>query len=523
MSLENLHFMSWNSNGTTTKIKKVKREIEKQECHVVFLQETRSGGALETLEEWKPFYTPHKSQHKGVAILIRKDIFDDSCCTIERDVDGCFIVVKCTLKEQLFTLVSVYNTKADPRPLMKLRNVVEKYAEGILLIGGDFNIALNPYLDRNSKTINKNHLHFKPIMETFMTTFHLVDVWRRFHPTDRQFTYQQKTVMSRLDYCFVTEESMKYITSCEISTETCCSDHQPVLFQIGMSKEKSMEQEFGQVIAEEENKIHIFNKITSVTDKWLSQKHKYCPELDLTINPCKPLMISVREVESAIQSLAVNQKHIERPDGIPVSFYLNNSYALIPYLCAYYNNILEQSMIIPESFNKALKSETHYRFNVDYLILTTIMARWLSDHMESHSEDYKDDGNNNAVLFTFKEQSVKLRWTFLRTFMAKEMDIDKTNPPLSDKLKIDILNRVLTNSPRGKYKLLCWGCPLTPVLMTLCLKCVAKEMTDSVRDQTSKIFISRENVVARFSVDFDRGLLRDLDQKYDLVKCKLLE
>ncbi len=526
MSLENLHFMSWNSNGTTTKIKDVEREIKKQECHVVFLQETRSGVALETLEEWKTFYTPQTSQHKGVAILIRKYIFDESGCEPEeeKDVDGCYIVVKCTLKGQLFTLVSVYNPQSDPRPLMKLRNVVEKYAEGILLIGGDFNIALNPYLDRNSKTINENHLHFKPIMERFMTTFHLVDVWRRFHPTDRQFSYQQKNVMSRLDYCFVTEESMKYIITCEISTEKCCSDHQPVLFQIGMSREESKEQEFCQVITEEENKIHIFNMIHSVTDKWLSQKHKFCPELDLTINPCKPLMISVREVESAIQSLAVNQKHVEHPDGIPVSFYLNNSYALIPYLCAYYNNILEQSMMIPESFSKANKvSETHYRFNVDYLILATIMARWLYDHMESHSEDYKDDGNNNAVLFTFKEQSVKLRWTVLRRFMAKEMDRDKTNPPLSDKLKIDILNRVLRNSPRGNYKLLCWGCPLTPVLMTLCLKCVAKEMIDSVRDQTSKLFISRENVVARFSVGFDRGLLRDLEQKYILVKCKLLE
>ncbi|KAI2653244.1 hypothetical protein H4Q32_006651 [Labeo rohita] len=107
------------------------------------------------------------------------------------------------------------------------------------------------------------------------------------------------------------------------------------------------------------------------------------------------------------------------------------------------------------------------------------MTRWLYDHMESHSEDYTDDGENEAVLFTFKEQPVKLRWTVLRQFIAKELDRDKTNPPLSSKLNIDILNRVLKNSTRGKYKLLCWGCPLTPVLMTLCLKCVAKEMINT--------------------------------------------
>ncbi|KAL1254931.1 hypothetical protein QQF64_012992 [Cirrhinus molitorella] len=36
------------------------------------------------------------------------------------------------------------------------------------------------------------------------------------------------------------------------------------------------------------------------------------------------------------------------------------------------------------------------------------MTRWLYDHMESHSEDFTVDGKNEAVLFTFKEQPVKI-------------------------------------------------------------------------------------------------------------------
>lgn len=514
----NLRFMSWNSNGLKTKIKKVKREIKKQKCHVVFLQETRSFEVLETLKDWKSFFTTQTSKQRGVAILIRKDVFDESDCKIE-DVNSCYIVVKCTIKGQVFTLVSVYNPQADPRPLMKLQNVIEKISDGILLIGGDFNIALNPYLDRISKTINTKHLHFKPVMNRFMTSFHLVDVWRRFHPTERQYSYEQKEVKSRLDYLLVPEESMQYIKTCEISDKKCSFDHCPVLFEISMPDE-----EFHPDITEQENKMHIFNLIHSVNDEWLSYKHKQWKELNLEINPCTPLIISVKEVESAIQSLAVNQKHFKRPDGIPLSFYVNNSYALIPYLCVFYHNIIEQSMNIPKSFSQAFDvSETHCIFNIDYLILATILARWLSDHLESHSTDYTDDGKNTAVLFTFKEPLEKVRWSVLRSFLAKENDITKTNPPLSDKLNIDILNRVLRNSPRGKYKLLCWGCPLTPVLMTLCLKHIANEMICSVQDNKSKIFISRENVIARFSDDFDRCLLGNLEKKYIIVDCILLE
>ncbi len=525
ISGRNLRFMSWNSNGYITKIKDVKSEIKKQKCHAVFLQETHSNDVpIEEMEGWKSIHTTQTSKHTGVAILIKNKIFDESSCTIERDVDGCYIVIKCTLKGQLFTLVSVYNPQADPRPLMKLSTIFENYAEGILLIGGDFNIALNPYLDRNSKTKNKQHLSLKPVVERFMTSFHLVDVWRRFHPTDRQFSYQQQNVMSRLDYLFVPEESMHYINTCEISNEKCCSDHQPVLFEIWMSKEESKKPELCLDITEENNKMHIFNMINSVTDKWLSYKHKYWPELDLTVNLCTPLLISVREVENAIQSLAVNHKHVERPDCIPLSFYVNYSYALIPYLCSYYHNILEQSMNIPDSFNGAFElSQTHYRFNVDYLILATIMARWLYDHLESHSKDYTDERKKKVVLFTFKEQPIKVRWSVLRGFIAKEMDRKKTDPPLSNKLKIDILNRVLKNSTRGKYKLLRWGCPLTPVLMTLYLKRIANEMMDSVQDKTSKIFISREHVVVRFSVDFDDNLLEKLKENYINVECKLVD
>uniref|UniRef100_A0A8C2HSK9 exodeoxyribonuclease III n=1 Tax=Cyprinus carpio TaxID=7962 RepID=A0A8C2HSK9_CYPCA len=522
-----LCFMSWNSNGLKSKKEDVRNEIEKQQCHVVFLQETHSNEVLEELEDWKSIYTTQTSPNTGVAILIRKDIFDESC-TVEKDNKGCYIVVKCTLNGQLFTLVSLYNPPANTRLLMKLRNVIEKNADGILLIGGDFNTALNPYIDRNSETKNKQHLSLNPVVEVFMTSFQLVDVWRRFHPSECEFTYKSskspgKAVKSRLDYLFVPEESMHYIKTCEISKEECYSDHQPVLFEIWMSKEESKKPEICLYITEEENKI--LSSVYPVTDKWLRYKSIYQTKRDLTKNPHTPAVME-EEIVNAIKSLAVNQKQVDRPDRIPLSYYVNNLYNLIPDLCAFCNNILQRSENIPESFNEAVKvSETHYRFNVDYLILATVMARRLHDHLDSHSVEYTDDRKkeNKALLFTFKEQPIKVSWFVLRKFLAKEMDKDKTNPPIPDTYLIDIFYRVLKNSSRGKYKLLCWGCPLTPVLMTLCLKCIANEMIEMFENKTSKIFISRENVVVRLPLDFAKKILKNLKEKYIFVECKLVD
>lgn len=522
-SSRSLRFMSWNSNGIESKKHKVIIKMRDSKCHVVFLQETHSSSALDELEDWKSFNPTPTAIIGGVAILIRNKIFDESSCTTESDSAGCYVVVKCVLKGQLFTLVSLYNPQGDPTPLLKLHSVIGRFAEGILLIGGDFNLALNPYLDRSSKTKNKSHIHFRPVVEKFITSFHLVDVWRRIHPTDMQFSYEQNTVKSRLDYLFVPEESVQCIKTCEISEMKDCSDHKPILFKIKISKEKKIKTEYC-LDFPEENKMHIFNLIESVTDKWFSYKKDYWPDIDLTINPNTPLMVDVGDIESAIQSLGVYEKHVTRPDRIPLSFYKNNMHVLIPSLCAFYHNILDRPMIIPESFNMAfVVSKTHYIFNVDYLILATIMSRWLYDHLQSHSTDYTVDGQNNVILFAFTEQLVKIRWTILRGFIAKETNGDQTNPPLSSKLNTDILNRMLRNGTRGKYKFLCWGCPLTQALMTLCLKHVANELIVKLQDSESKVFISRENVIARLYVDCDRDLLVDLEQKYGVVTCEIMD
>ncbi|XP_057211320.1 uncharacterized protein LOC130567328 [Triplophysa rosa] len=529
MSSGKLHFISWNSNGLKKKIEEVKSEIMKKNYDVVFLQETRASDEkiFKKLEGYQLFYTTQSPNIKGVAILIKNSIFEESSYPTDLwlDADGCYIVVKCTLKGQLFTLVSVYNCQSNIEPLMKLRSVLEKHAEGILLLGGDFNVPLNPYLDRTSTKRNKHHSLLRPVVKEFMTSFHLVDVWRRRYPTENKYSYKQKNVESRLDYIFVPEESMQYIEMCEISPYKSCSDHYPIVFDINVFKTERQKLGLFMIIFKE-NKMDVLSVQQSVVDKWLSCKGKYWPRTDLTLNPLTPLTITASEVERAIQSLVL--KDVERPDGIPLSFYKSNLHVLIPYLCALYDKVLEQPTNTITAFNEV--SETH-TFNIDYLILATIMARWLYEHLQYHSTDYTVGDKKTTVLFTYKNSLISVKWSVLNDVLGKitmpalqnEGGVTRrTEPALMEKCKIAALHKILKYNRSKNEILLRWGCPLTPVLVTLYLKHVANEMVQEVNDRKPSIHISKENVIVRLSVKSEPSL-NNLTEKYTDVDCTILD
>ncbi|XP_051992669.1 uncharacterized protein LOC127651012 [Xyrauchen texanus] len=478
--------------------------------------------AFASLDHWESFYANYKPKQRGVAILIRKKVVG-KIHTI-KDTTGCYIAVKCTIKGQLYTLVSVYNHQVDSRPLNRLQILLENFVEGILLIGGNFNIPLNPYLDRDSSTINERHLMLKPTVEKFMTSFHLVDVWRRLNPTARQYTYSNvlkgsKKIQSRLDYVFVPEESMQCVESCTISEENCCSDHQPVLFEIRCNTNRKSTNHLD--VSGKDEKMDISTFVSDVSNQWLSCKEKFWDQnIVFTYSQDAFKIMNVTDVQNAIESLAGNEK-VERKDGVSLLFYKSYYYALIPYLCTFYHKVLEQPMTIPKSFNEGYAvSQHHYIFNVDYLILATIMARWLSDHLDSHSIDHTVDKTKQNVLFTFKKGSKKVSWDFLKSCFTTEQ---QREPRLPTKFKIDILENILQNSSDGKNKMLYWGCPLTPVLMRLCLTHTAERFVKNVKQPEAKIHISQDNVIVSLYEKVSSDLLKQAETELPCVHCKFVD
>lgn len=131
-----------------------------------------------------------------------------------------------------------YNSKSDNVFLFdvlesRFLHWLSKYPNALILVGGDFNIALHGSLDRwppnNSSASN---------LMLFMQKFHLVDIWRKKNPNINYYTWSNKacTSMSRIDYWLVSDCLDGNNITVNIIT-TPLTDHRAVSLQVAfMSK-----------------------------------------------------------------------------------------------------------------------------------------------------------------------------------------------------------------------------------------------------------------------------------------------
>ncbi|KAJ8267798.1 hypothetical protein COCON_G00129700, partial [Conger conger] len=223
-----LKLLSWNVNGLKNKDRTngVLREIK--DSHVVFLQETHIGpddtGVLHELEDFKKYFTKYNGYSRGVAILIRETVAWEDVWQVE-DPEGRSLILTGKLRGQLYTFVNVYNPSNDTDLLNKL---ILEHDLGVLVIGGDFNTALNPQLDRGGRKINPRHNALRPCVKRFMKRFNLVDIWRVKNLKKRDYTFK---VLSRLDYFFMQEVNFHLVQHCAIKN-IGISDHDPVCLNL---------------------------------------------------------------------------------------------------------------------------------------------------------------------------------------------------------------------------------------------------------------------------------------------------
>ena len=98
-------------------------------------------------------------------------------------------------------------------------------SEEYLFLGGDFNCTENPVLDRNHQ---EPHAASKSALMRLTETFELCDVWRHFHPGQRQYTWvhsrDNMLSLARLDHVYVFSHHINVSRSCSISP-VGISDH----------------------------------------------------------------------------------------------------------------------------------------------------------------------------------------------------------------------------------------------------------------------------------------------------------
>ena len=191
---------------------------------IILLQETHSSDKVEQLwcDDWgsKIFFSHGTSNARGVAILMPlKYNFDTS--EVYKDNAGRILSISVTIDDKSYNIVNVYAPTKDnvqsQVAFLKELDINLHLAESSYIIGGDFNTYLNPILDKEGGTIEKQskyNVHLTNLMEEY----NIIDIWRTQNPARKVFTWRQNKprVQSRLDYFLISGELYYNITKVNI-------------------------------------------------------------------------------------------------------------------------------------------------------------------------------------------------------------------------------------------------------------------------------------------------------------------
>uniref|UniRef100_A0A8C5M9V7 exodeoxyribonuclease III n=1 Tax=Leptobrachium leishanense TaxID=445787 RepID=A0A8C5M9V7_9ANUR len=139
---------------------------------------------------------------------------------------GRYVVVKGSISDRMYTFANVYGPNTGQHKfLAKFLTTITNFTEGCLILGGDFNLPVDPTLDMSSgRSVIPNHIlrHVRALLHSHR----LVDCWRALHPTDRDYTFFSlpSQTYSRLDYFFVSHHHLQDLRSAQITNITW-SDH----------------------------------------------------------------------------------------------------------------------------------------------------------------------------------------------------------------------------------------------------------------------------------------------------------
>ena len=172
----------------------------------------------------------------GVAILVRKSL-DFKLTSLRVDNEGRYLILEAIIQDTPFLLINIYapnktsNQSSFFLALPELISLEElRESNYKFLIGGDFNVALQPSLDcSGGNTTLKESVKF---LEDLLIQYDLVDIWRVRNPKTKKFTWhQRKTIIQRrLDYWFISDLLQDDVAKIDIIT-SIKTDHSAIVLE----------------------------------------------------------------------------------------------------------------------------------------------------------------------------------------------------------------------------------------------------------------------------------------------------
>ena len=158
---------------------------------IYFLQETHSNdiSMVKWKKHWKGaiYFSHGTTNSRGVAILIHSNI-THQVLEEHTDESGRYIILKVKINDQVVVLTNCYlptkdHEKEQIAVLESITSALSNFSECSLIVGGDFNVTLNPSLEKSNYDSNVSESKtFRASVKGFLITFHLEDLIRNFKP-----------------------------------------------------------------------------------------------------------------------------------------------------------------------------------------------------------------------------------------------------------------------------------------------------------------------------------------------------
>ena len=242
---ETLKICTFNVNGLGDRVKRkaIFQSIRDKKVDLCLMQETHSTHQTHLLWKNKWGGDIHFSHGTscGVAILIRRGLNTQIMDKII-DPSGRYMIMKMNIEGSELILGNLYAPTQDKENdqlivLNQLKEQLMPFSDEPILLGGDFNIALDPEKDRRGTNSQKHSTRYRQALKGTIEMLALTDYWKEINPDSRRYTFHRKNQGSRLDYWFISNFYKNKVKKCTIDIGTH-SDHSPVTLSILTEKPK---------------------------------------------------------------------------------------------------------------------------------------------------------------------------------------------------------------------------------------------------------------------------------------------
>ena len=231
--------MNVNGLGDNVKRRQVFKYLNNKKVDIACLQETHAVKKYHKI--WKAQYngtivfSDGTTNTKGVAILFNKSIgISESEIDIDKDNEGRYIIATFKYSGKSMSIINVYApNNDDPDFYAEVLSKAERNTADYVSVMGDFNVWLNPELDKKGGT-EANKSKAAEIVNSFLEEENWVDIWRSLNPDRFCYTYKKwnpRLILTRLDYVIAPINTAMIINKCEV-LPAILSDHCPIMCEM---------------------------------------------------------------------------------------------------------------------------------------------------------------------------------------------------------------------------------------------------------------------------------------------------